>query len=219
MIVTIDGPAGAGKSSVARALAERLNFEFLDTGAMYRAVAWFARRKETDWCDPSSLQRAAESIKIDFHDGRVLVNGQDVTREIRTPEVTSIVGHAADNLAVRQHLVRLQRDIAKGTNLVTEGRDQGTVAFPESECKIFLTATARERAKRRVVDFDRQGKPVDYAEVLAQITDRDKRDENREVGALVAADDALVVVTDGMTMDEVVQHLEQIVRARMSPGE
>ncbi|HEY2838915.1 MAG TPA: (d)CMP kinase, partial [Pirellulales bacterium] len=141
MIVTIDGPAGAGKSSVARMLADRLDFKFLDTGAMYRAVAWAAQRRKLDWDDPEALAKLARGLNIEVHGSQTVVDGQDVSDAIRTVAVTSNTHYAANNPAVRAHLVELQRRVADSQDIITEGRDQGTVAFPDAGCKFFLTAT------------------------------------------------------------------------------
>jgi CMP/dCMP kinase len=149
MIVTIDGPAGAGKSSAARELAARLGFQFLDTGAMYRAVTWACLRDRIDFEDQAAVAEVARGISIRFDGDRVFVNDTEVTREIRTVEVTHQTRHVAANNAVRAHLVELQRQLAGGANVVTEGRDQGTVAFPHAECKFYITADPRERALRR----------------------------------------------------------------------
>ena len=147
MIITIDGPAGAGKSSVARALARRLGFAFLDTGAMYRAVALAGKRKGLDWDQPGDLADLAHRIDLNLEDDRIYLDGEDVSEEIRTSDVTAVTRYAADNQQVRRHLVDLQRAAAAGKNIVTEGRDQGTLAFPNAQCKIFLTASPQERAQ------------------------------------------------------------------------
>lgn len=214
MIVTIDGPAGAGKSSVARELARRLEFRFLDTGAMYRAVALAALRRSVPWNDAARLAELAAEVNIELTDGRVLLDGQDVSDAIRTTAVTSTIHHVADNLAVRRRLVELQRRVAEGSNIVTEGRDQGTVVFPDAACKIFLTASPEERARRRAADLQQRGEDVSLAEVLAEQTQRDFRDTSREYGRLVPAPDAVEVLTDGLSPEQVVARLEQIVREK-----
>ena len=216
MIVCIDGPAGAGKSSAARALARRLGFRFLDTGAMYRAVAHAALRRGLAWSEPESLARLARQLKIEVSDNHVLVDGEDVTREIRTLAVTTVTHYAANNPAVREHLVELQRRAAAGDRVVTEGRDQGTVVFPHAECKIFLTASPAERARRRLLDLQGRGEKTTYDEVLTEQTQRDQRDANREIGPLRPAPDAIEVITDGLRPDEVVDQLESLVRTRMA---
>lgn len=214
MIVTIDGPAGAGKSTVARLLAEKLGFDFLDTGAMYRCVALQGIRQEVDLSEEDKLAEIARTLVLEFDGAIVLLGGEDVTAEIRTPEITSLIHYAADNLQVREAMVSLQRKLALEDDVVTEGRDQGTVAFPEAECKIFLSASAEERARRRVEQMRQSGEDASIEEVLEQQNLRDQQDEAREVGGLKAADDALHVITDGMHPFEVVEHLERLVRLR-----
>lgn len=216
MVVAIDGPAGAGKSSAARALAGRIGFRFLDTGAMYRAVALAAQRRELDWNDTEALARLARELRIEVSESLVLLDGEDVTRVIRTLAVTTATHFAANNPAVRAHLVELQRRAAANDNIVTEGRDQGTVVFPHARCKIFLTASPRERAARRFADLTARGEHVSFDEVLAEQNQRDDRDAQREVGPLRPADDAIEIITDGLQPEEVVDRLEAIVRARMA---
>lgn len=216
MIVTIDGPAGAGKSSVARALARRLDFDFLDTGAMYRAVALAGMRHGVAWNDRLQLAELAKRVTIGFCGDRVLLDGEDVTEALRTSALTAHIRYAADNPQVRLHLVQLQRQIAEGMDLVTEGRDQGTLVFPQAECKFFLTASPQERARRRVAQLQAGGQPASCEEVLAQQQARDDEDSGRELGALAKAADAVEVITDGMSLDQVVDHLEQIVRQRQA---
>lgn len=214
MIVTIDGPAGAGKSTVARGLAKRLGFELLDTGAMYRAVALAGFRAGIDWEQPEKLAQLAGRADIDYRDGRIFLDGEDVSGEIRTSTITKLTKHAANNKEVRQRLVELQREIAQGRDVVTEGRDQGTVAFPDAECKIFLTASPEQRARRRTRDLQAAGEAAEYEEVLAQQNLRDQQDQTREIGGLKAAADAVVINTDDMDQEQVLDQLEQLVRQR-----
>lgn len=214
MIVTIDGPAGAGKSTVARLLAERLQFEILDTGAMYRAVTWAALEAGVDPADGEKVARIAASLDLRLANGQVIVNGQDVTREIRQPRVTDNVSTVADHPEVRRRLVELQREIARGGDFVCEGRDQGTVAFPDAEVKIFLTASVARRTRRRWQELCDAGFPVPLEEIEKQQTERDRRDEIRPVGGLKRAANAIELDTDQLTIGQVVDALENIVRNR-----
>ena len=214
MIITIDGPAGAGKSTVAIRLAALLGFDYLDTGAMYRAVALCGLRNHVDWDKPDELVAVAERMQLRVKSGRTFVEGEDVTDAVRTAEVTDKTRYAANNPAIRAIMVRLQREAAQGKNIVTEGRDQGTAVFPEAECKIYLTASAEERARRRVQDNECRGEKCDYDEILRQINRRDRDDTAREVGPLCEPTDAVRVVTDGMTIEQVVAQLVGIVENR-----
>jgi cytidylate kinase len=214
MIVTIDGPAGAGKSSAARGLARRLGFRFLDTGAMYRAVTLAARERGINLTDGKQVAELARTLRVELAGDRVLLDGRDVTQAIRKFEIAAATHYAADNPAVRAELVQWQRAAAEGQNVVTEGRDQGTVAFPHAECKIFLTADERERAQRRYRDLVAHGENIPFDEVLSNQQLRDERDATRSVGALRKAEDAIEVATDGLTPEEVIGRLEEIVRSK-----
>jgi cytidylate kinase len=215
MIVTIDGPAGAGKSSVARELARRLGFVFLDTGAMYRAVALAAIERGLDLADERGLAELAAQLDIVWGEGHLLLDGRDVTTQIRTSAITSATRYSANNPGVRGVLVESQRAFARGKNVVTEGRDQGTVVFPDAACKIFLTASPAERARRRAIDLAKRGEEKTVEEVLADQNKRDEGDANRSVGPLVRATDAIEVLTDGLELPDVIAKLEALVRSRM----
>ena len=167
MIVTIDGPAGAGKSTVARALARRLGYCYLDTGAMYRAVALAGLRAGVDWNRPEQLAELVATLDLRVSGERIYLQGEDVTDAVRTQAVTSVTRYAANHPQVRAHLVLLQRAVAAGQDMVTEGRDQGTVVFPRAECKIFLTASPEERARRRQRDLQQRGEPATLQQILA----------------------------------------------------
>ena len=168
MIVTIDGPAGAGKTTAARGLAQSLGIRFLDTGAMYRAVTLAAIRGGVDLADYVALGRLAQEIRIELVGDRVHLDGEDVTDAVRTFEITTSTRYAADHVGVRRRLVELQRAAAAGGGVGTEGRDQGTVVFPDADCKIFLTASEELRAQRRYEDLQRRGEDVTFEEVLAK---------------------------------------------------
>jgi cytidylate kinase len=199
-VVAIDGPAGAGKSTVAHAVAQSLGFTYLDTGAMYRAVALAAMQRGAD---PGQI---AGSLKIEPSD-RVLLDGRDVTAEIRTPEVSEAASRAAADPEVRRAIVAEQRRLLAGGDWVAEGRDIGTVVAPGADVKVFLTADPAERARRRAAELG-----IDPAQVLAEHTIRDERDRTREHSPLAPAPDAVVLDTTGMALPEVVQKIVGLVR-------
>ena len=215
MIVTIDGPAGAGKSSAAKLLARRIDFEYLDTGAMYRMVTLAGLRAGLDLGDPAALARLLDGLHLELPPGRALLNGEDVTAAIRTLEVTRSSGGVADSPVVRQHLAALQRAIALGRNMVCEGRDQGTVVFPEALCKFFLVADPRERARRRQREMAGRGEDLPFNEVLRAQEIRDRRDTARDLAPMVPAADAIVLDSTNLTPEEVVDRMEEEVRRRL----
>ena len=216
MIITIDGPAGAGKSTAARALAARLGFEFLDTGAMYRSVALAALRAGIDHRDQDALTRLLAGLHLEMLPGRVVLNGEDVSSAIRTAETTAATGVVADSPVVRRFLAEQQRRLAAGRNMVCEGRDQGTVVFPAAGCKFFLVADPRERARRRQREMAQRGETVELDPLLQAIAVRDQRDAARGLAPMVAADDAVVLDSTGLGLDEVVDLMEAEVRRRMT---
>jgi cytidylate kinase len=218
MIITIDGPAGAGKSSSAKALAQRLGFEFLDTGAMYRAVTLAALRGKIDLRDQEALTRLLANLRLDMPRGRVVLNGEDVTGHIRATEVTAASGTVADSPVVRRRLGEWQRQIAAGRDIVCEGRDQGTVVFPEAECKFFLVAEPRERARRRQQEMATRGENLPLEEVLKAQEDRDRRDSRRDLAPMVPAPDAILLDSTHLTLSEVVARMEQEVVQRKKKG-
>jgi cytidylate kinase len=212
MIVTIDGPAAAGKSTAARALAQRLGFDFLDTGAMYRAVTLAAVRRGVPLDDEMALGQLAGVVTITLRGGSVLLDGEDVSAAIRNLDVTRASRHVADSPAVRTQMVALQRAVGRAGNIVTEGRDQGTVVFPDAACKFFLTADPTVRAARRQHELTERGQSVTLEQVLADQVERDRRDASRPIAPMVPAPDAIVVDSSTMTLDQVIAALEQHVR-------
>jgi pantoate ligase / CMP/dCMP kinase len=212
-IVAIDGPAGAGKSSVTKMVAQELGLLYLDTGAMYRSITWLVMHSGTSLSDESAIAELVNQATIDLTETYVKVNGQDVTKAIRMPEVTANVSAIAAQSAVRKVLVKQQQEAAKRGGVILEGRDIGTHVFPDAELKIFLTATVGERARRRQLDLDRQGQPVgDLAALEQSIAERDAKDSNRSIAPLRKAVDAVEVVTDGMTIEQVVAKLVELYR-------
>ena len=216
VIVTIDGPAGAGKSTVAKLLARELNFQYLDTGAMYRALVFSAIQRKIDFSDPESLVKNSHSVNLRLESEKVIIDGVDVSTEIRLPEIAKYIRFVADNELIREHLVNMQRQIAAHDNFVCEGRDQGTVAFPDSQCKIFLTASSAERAIRRQRDLANKGIVMEVDEIKKDQDERDQQDYNRKVGKLIKADDAIEVITDGLSLQEVVETLTRLVNQKSS---
>ena len=216
MIVTLDGPAGAGKSTTARALAARLGWCYLDTGAMYRAVALVALERAVPLDDEAAVAALAESLAIRFCDGRVLIDDRDVSAEFRTERVTQATRPVADAAAVREAMKQLQRRLAAGLDIVTEGRDQGSEVFPHAELKVFMTASAAERARRRHQEELARGLATSLAAVLDAQTRRDEGDRSRPVGAMRPAPDALLLETDGLSPAEVIERLVQLVESNRS---
>jgi len=212
MIVTIDGPAGTGKSTVARRLAERLGFDFLDTGAMYRAVAARTLSTRIDPEDAAGVSRLARQTEIRVENGRTYANGKDVTDQLRTSATTKAASTVAQIVDVREALVQQQRDWSSGRDVVSEGRDQGTIAFPDAEVKFFLDADPLTRAKRRQEELAARGEQVNLDVLLAEQTARDEQDRNRVVAPLRPARDATVIDTTKLSLDEVIDRLEAVVR-------
>ena len=214
--MTIDGPAGAGKSSIARAAAEQLGFEFLDTGALYRALTLAAIRSQVDFENASEVIDFAQTVDIQWDGNRVLLAGDDVSEQIRTPPVTDAIRYVADLPEIRTRLSEIQRKIAVNRKMVTEGRDQGSEVFQNAECKIFMTASPEERAKRRHQQLAEMGRPVPLEEILRAQDQRDQEDRSRPMGALRPAEDATVIDSDGMSSEEVLNAVLEIVRSKMN---
>ena len=215
-VVAIDGPAGAGKSATSRALADRLGLEYLNTGAMYRAIALKALRDNLDARDEKTLVEIARSVKLETENGRTFLDGEDVTDAVRDPEVSRNVRYPANAPGVREIMVEAQRRVGLARPIVTEGRDQGTAVFPDAACKIYLDASPEERARRRLGELRARGIEESFDAVLSQIVERDRLDSSREVGPLCMPPDAIRVDTDGKSIPEVVDEMETIARAKLS---
>jgi len=209
MVIAIDGPAGAGKSTVARRVAEALGFTYLDSGAMYRCVALAALREGVDVDDGEALGELAWSLDIGFEGGSVRLDGRPVGGEIRSPEVTVAASHVSVHPQVRQAMVKRQRELIATGEYVAEGRDIGTVVSPDSPLKVFLNASPEERARRRATEIEE-----DRAAVLKALEDRDRRDRTREHGALRSANDAVELDTTELSVDQVVERVVALARER-----
>jgi cytidylate kinase len=218
-LVAIDGPSGAGKGTVARATAAHLRFRHVDTGAMYRAVAWKAQHDGLDLADETAVAAIAARATFDLEEGRVVVDGHDVTRAVRTPAIDVAAAAVARLPAVRDALVRRQRELGASGGVVMEGRDIGTVVFPRADVKIYLDAEPEERARRRAADpAHASGRATGVAEVASALAARDRSDRTRAASPLVPAPDAVRVDTTGLSIDEVVARVLAIVDGKMEKG-
>jgi CMP/dCMP kinase len=218
IIIAIDGPSGAGKGTIARAVAKRLGFHHVDTGAMYRAVAWKALHDGIDLTDEAVVAALAERAQFDVSDERVSVDGHDIVRSIRTPEMDAAASVVARQPAVRRVLVDRQRALAERGGTVMEGRDIGTVVFPRAQVKIYLDASPEERARRRATDpAHASGKgTAAIQEVATALAERDRRDTTRAASPLIVADDAVVIDTTALSIDEAVEKVMEIVRRSLN---
>lgn len=215
VVIAIDGPAGAGKSTIARSLAARLGYTYIDSGAMYRTVALWALRLGFDLDDALKLEQLANAASIELlSDRTVILNGENVTDQIRTPEVSAAASKVAAVKPVRAALVQKQRDMAESASVVMEGRDIGTVVFPEARVKVFLDADPHERVRRRAVELPE----VATAQLAAQMSERDTRDRERVESPLLQAPDAFYLDSTGLSPEEVEEEILKLVRSRVSNG-
>lgn len=216
-VIAIDGPVAAGKTAVGKALAQRLGWRFLDTGAMYRAVAWAALQRNISPDDADALTALASSLQVDLANGpdpRWLVDGRDVTQELRSPQVEAIVSQVSAVPGVRRAMVARQRALAAGGNIIVAGRDIGTVVLPDAPLKVFLLASVETRARRRWLEVQNAGTPPTLEEVRRSLEERDRRDSSRSLSPLRPAPDAVLLDTDPYTIEEVVQRIMALVAER-----
>lgn len=215
MIIAIDGPAGAGKGTLANKLAKKYNLVNIDTGATYRALTLKVIKSGYTLDNQDEIIELAKNIKIGMlSDGTILLDGEDVTKEIRTKEVTNLVSYVSSNSKVREYMVNIQRKIAEGNNVVMEGRDITTVVFPNADYKFYLDATISERAKRRYKENLDKGIDTSYEEVVKNITDRDYNDMHKEVGSLIRTDEQIYIDSSNMTIDEELEFIDNIIKER-----
>jgi len=217
-VVAVDGPAGAGKSSASRALAARLGFAYVDTGAMYRAVGVLAAERGVALDDDAALERLIDGLRIDAAGERLVVDGRDLSVAVRTAGAGELASQVSMRPVVRARLVALQRTLGGGCDVVMEGRDIGTVVFPDAGLKIFLTASPEERARRRARELAARGEATDERQLAADIARRDRRDSERALSPLKPAADAVLIDTSGVDLAAVVARLERLARTRWDMG-
>lgn len=218
VVVAIDGPSGAGKSTIAKRVAERLNFTYIDTGAMYRAAALWALRQNLDPGDMHRMEQLALAAEIELSPGHIRLNGEDVTEEIRTPDVSNAASRIAVIPGVRRAMVEKQRAMGARASVVMEGRDIGTVVFPHADVKIFLDANPRERVLRRLKEVQAKGDSINEDALAEQMRERDLRDSTRADAPLTQAPDAVYVDSTALGVEEVVDAVLRIVRSRTTNG-
>lgn len=217
--IAIDGPAGAGKSTIARAMAKRLGYIYVDTGALYRAIGLYAHRRDALEGSDTRIAELLPGVGVELRfvsgEQRVILNGEDVSDAIRLPEISMAASRVSAIPDVRAFLFDLQRDMAKENNVVMDGRDIGTVVLPDAQVKIFLTATPEERARRRWLEMKQRGTEVDYDGLLAEVKQRDYNDSHRDISPLKQADDAVLIDTTGLEFEQSVELLMKTVEAKL----
>lgn len=217
--IAIDGPAGAGKSTIAKMVAEKLSFIYVDTGAMYRAIALYLLDQGVDGDDPAQIEAlcSGADISIEYKEGEqlVILNGENVNAKIRTEQVGNMASVSSANAKVREHLLKLQRTLAAKNDVVMDGRDIGTTILPDAEVKIYLTASADTRAKRRALEYEQKGVAFDLETLRKDIIERDERDMNRAVSPLKQAEDAVLVDSSEMGIEEVVQAILAVYKEKV----
>lgn len=220
LIIAIDGPSGAGKSTITRLLAQRLGYLNIDTGAMYRALALFVQRAGVPLTDDEALARVCSGVAIAFERNnggyRIIANGEDVSAAIRTPEISRLTSKLSACKVVRDILTRLQREMGKGGGVVLEGRDIGTVVFPDADVKFFLTASPEERGRRRYLELQAKGENFSLERTIAEVVARDEQDASREIAPLVRAADAIDIDSTGRSIEYVLALMEDVIKEKLS---
>ncbi len=219
LIIAIDGPSGAGKSTITRLLAQRLGYLNIDTGAMYRALALFVQRAGVPLADDEALTRVCSGVSIAFERNNggyhIIANGEDVSAAIRTPEISRLTSKLSACKVVRDILTRLQREMGKSGGVVLEGRDIGTVVFPDADVKFFLTASPEERGRRRYLELQAKGEDISLERTIAEVVARDEQDASRALAPLVRAEDAIDIDSTGRSIEEVLSLMETVVREKL----
>lgn len=223
LIISIDGPSGAGKSTVSQALAKRLGYRYIDTGAMYRAVAWKVKRESVALEDEASLVQIASSLNLSFviEDNRIRLfeNHEEITEAIRSPEMSRLASEISKRKGVREILVEKQRTMGKDGGVVIEGRDIGTIVFPKADIKFYLNASPEERGRRRFKELMERGIEIDFKETLREVVDRDRNDMNREISPLRKAEDAIEIDSTHRSVEEVVDEMVRLIFERVKKCE
>lgn len=223
IVIAVDGPSGAGKSTISRALSKRLGYLEIDTGAMYRAMAWLARESALDFDDLQAVQNFSSHAEVELQlcngSTRVMANGQDISHEIRTPEISMLTSKISALAPVREAMMTLQRRMGARGGVVLDGRDIGTVVFPDAELKFFLSASAEERGRRRFLELQAKGVTTSLEETIQDVIARDRQDSERELAPLRQADDAIAIDSTGLSIEQVIALMERTYQERVSGKE